>query len=304
MGEERGPTVIKRSEMPEAPTVTGGAGTLPRVTSAATPRERRGRLRRIRTRLRQLGLVATAVLPPPLKRWVYRACFGYRISPRAQVGLAYLDCESLTVGAESRISHGVVFLGCGQVTLGQHVHLGSLNLFSGGQRIELGDYSHVRRLCFINAIRDHDCTNDPDSTFILGYGSVITAEHRIDFTDRVEIGRCSILGGRNSSIWTHNIRTGQPVRIGNYCYLGSELRFAPGATIPDCCVVGLASVITRPFQEPYSLIAGVPAKVRRPLEERDYALIFGKTRPDLPDEEYPAPPSTVTGSGNGGTMAE
>lgn len=252
-----------------------------------------GRFARIRARIRRLGLVLTAVLPQPLKRWIYRGCFGYRISSRAQVGIAYLDCDSLTVGDDTRISHGVVFLGCGQVEIGRHVHLGSLNLFSGGRRIELRDYSHVRRLCFINAIRDHDCTNDPDSVFILGYGSVVTAEHRIDFTDRVEIGRCSILGGRNSSIWTHNIRLGKPVRIGNYCYVGSEVRIAPGAEIPDCSIVGLASVITRPLQPSYSLIAGVPARVVRALTEADYPYIFGKTRRDLPEETYPVPPGVV-----------
>lgn len=230
----------------------------------------------------------------PLKRFVYRWGFGYRISRTARIGIAYLDCASLTIGDQTQIAHGNVFLRCGDVTIGNHVRIGPLNLLHGGERIVLDDYAEIRRLNFISAIHDHDCTNQPDSSFYLGYGAVITAEHRIDFTDRVRIGRRSILGGRNSSIWTHNIRTGIPVEIGDYCYIGSEARFAPGASVADCCVVGLGSVLIRPQTEPYSLIAGVPAVRKRGLGEADYPLIFGKTRRDLPDEPVCPPPPRST----------
>jgi hypothetical protein len=46
--------------------------------------------------------------------------------------------------------------------------------------------------------------NEIDPVFLLGDGSIVTTGHKIDFTDRVEIGRRVILGGRNSSLWTHN----------------------------------------------------------------------------------------------------
>lgn len=241
-------------------------------------------------------LMLTALLPGMLKRAVYRFGFGYRIGRKARIGMAVLDCAKLEIGDHARIGHGVVFLGCGDVTIGKHAIIGALNLFRGGRQIALGDYSTVIRLNVINAIPDHDCTNEPDSSFYLDYGGVVTAEHRIDFTDRVRIGRCSIFGGRNSTIWTHNRRAGIPVEIGDYCYVGSEIRMAPGARIPDCCIVGLGSVITKPLREPFSMIAGVPAKRRRPLTSEDYELIFGKTRKDLPDESYPHPPKIEAAS--------
>jgi acetyltransferase-like isoleucine patch superfamily enzyme len=118
----------------------------------------------------------------------------------------------------------------------------------------------------------------------LGYGSVVTAEHRIDFTDRVTIGRCTTIAGRNSSIWTHNRRVGSSVLIGDFCYVGSEVRMAPGAHIGDCCVVGLGAVVTRGSIESNWLIGGVPARPLRQLKTDDYELVFAKTRPDLPDE--------------------
>lgn len=244
----------------------------------------------MKRRVRVATLMLLAVMPGPLKRLGYKWFFGYRIGRRVRIGIVFLDCVHLTIEDDAKISHGVAFLRCGEVHIGEHASIGPLNLFRGGERIHLGDYSLVLRLNVINAIPDHDCVNDPDSSFYLGYGSVVTAEHRIDFTARVSIGRCSIFGGRNSSIWTHNRRDGLPVEIGDYCYVGSEIRMAPGTRIPDCCIVGLGSVVTHRLGESYSLIAGVPAKSQRSLTADDYELIFGKTRRDLPDETYPTPP--------------
>jgi acetyltransferase-like isoleucine patch superfamily enzyme len=253
--------------------------------------------------LRTVGLVLAALLPQLLKRAVYRWCFGYRVAPGAFVGFAFLDCERLVVEEGARIAHGVAFLGCGEVRVGKHVHLGSLNLFAGGDRIELDDYSHVRRLNFINAIRDHDCTNAPDSSFYLGWGAVVTAEHRIDFTDRVRNARCSILAGRGTSLWTHNIRTGRPVVIGDYCYVGSECRFSPGTGVPDCSIVGLGSVVTRLLDRSWSLYAGVPAEWKRPVRPDDFPMLFGQNRKDLPESELPKPPPEVL-SNEAGRPAE
>jgi acetyltransferase-like isoleucine patch superfamily enzyme len=112
---------------------------------------------------------------------------------------------------------------------------------------------------------------------------VVTAEHRIDFTDRVAIGRCTTIAGRNSSIWTHNRRSASPVVIGDFCYVGSEVRIAPGVRMGDCCIVGLGAVVTRGNIESNWLIGGVSARPIRRLRTEDYELIFVKTRPDLPD---------------------
>jgi acetyltransferase-like isoleucine patch superfamily enzyme len=252
---------------------------------------------------RKLGLLVIALLPGSLKRLLYRAFFGYRIEPGSRVGLAYLDCARLTIGAGTSIGHGVAFLRCGEVSIGRHVRIGPLNLFRGGRSIQLDDYAEVLRLNVINSIPETDRAK-PDASFHLGFGSIITAEHRIDFTDGVRIGRCSIFGGRNSSIWTHNRRTGLPVMIGEFCYVGSEIRMAPGAKVPDCCVVALGSVVTSEIAEPFSLIGGVPAKRLRGLDARDDELIFGKTRLDIPDDLYPPHPDGPAASRRSATTNE
>ena len=120
----------------------------------------------------------------------------------------------------------------------------------------------------------------------LGPGAVVTSGHRIDFTDRVTLGKNVIVGGRNSSLWTHNRQETAPIEIGDFCYLGSEVRLAPGAKLPDECVLGIGAVLVGEIKEPRSLVAGVPAKAVRPLDEKDLARIRRKTRGDMPDDFY------------------
>ncbi len=142
------------------------------------------------------------------------------------------------------------------------------------------------RLNVLNAIPDHDCTTHPESVLEIGPGTVITSGHRIDFTDRVTLGRNVIVGGRNSSLWTHNRQETAPIEIGDFCYLGSEVRLAPGAKLPDECILGIGAVLVGEIKEPRSLVAGVPAKAVRPLDEKDLARIRRKTRGDMPDDFY------------------
>jgi len=165
-----------------------------------------------------------------------------------------------------------------------HVRIGHLNIFRGGAEVNLARYSEVIRMNEINSIPDPDVVNPTDPRFLLGAGSIVTTGHKIDFTDRVVIGRRSILGGRNSSLWTHNRQRTLPIEIGSFAYVGSEIRIAPGGTIPSNCIVGIGSVITGEITTEGHLIAGVPAKVLKELDDDDKFLIRRKTRLDLPDD--------------------
>ena len=121
-----------------------------------------------------------------------------------------------------------------------------------------------------------------DPTLNLGIGTVITTGHWIDFTDRITIGHNSIIGGRNSSLWTHNRQRTRPIEIGPHCYLGSEIRVAPGVELPTLGVIAVGSVLIGSYDLSRSLIAGNPAKVLRELNERDLFLVTRKTRKDIP----------------------
>jgi acetyltransferase-like isoleucine patch superfamily enzyme len=225
-----------------------------------------------------------ALFPSFLKRPLYRWFFGYKIGKRVSIGVSLIDARECMIGDDVSIGHLNVVIGVGKFTAGDHVRIGHLNIFRGGDEVNLGRYSEIIRLNEINSIPDPDVVNPTDPRFLLGAGSIITTGHKIDFTDRVVIGRRSILGGRNSSLWTHNRQRTLPIEIGSFAYIGSEIRVAPGGSIPSNCIVGIGSVITGEITVEGHLIAGVPGKVLKELDDNDKFLIRRKTRLDLPDD--------------------
>lgn len=235
-------------------------------------------------KLRLLMLVVCAILPSFLKRPIYRLFFGYKIGKRVRIGLSIIDAGECNIDDDVRMGHFNVVTRVRKLTIKDHVRIGHLNIIRGGDEVSLGRYCEIIRMNEINSIPDPEVVNKIDPVFLLGDGSIVTTGHKIDFTDRVEIGRRVILGGRNSSIWTHNRQRTLPITIGSLVYMGSEIRMAPGSAIPARSIVGIGSVITAALTEEGKLIAGVPAKTIKELSQEDQFLIERKTRPDLPDD--------------------
>jgi carbonic anhydrase/acetyltransferase-like protein (isoleucine patch superfamily) len=240
-----------------------------------------------RSRWPRLALLAVVgLLPGPIKRPLYRALFGYRIGRGVRIGLVILDAEAVDLGDGTEIGHLNLVTRVGSLVTGKSVRIGALNIIRGGERVRLGDYAEVMRLNVLNAIPDHDCTTSPVSRLEIGAGAVVVSGHRIDFTDQVTIGRNVIVGGRNSSLWTHNRQQTAPIAIGDFCYLGSEVRLAPGARLAERSILGLGSVLAGAIDTPGSLVGGVPARIIRPLTAEDDALVHRKARRDAPDDLY------------------
>jgi carbonic anhydrase/acetyltransferase-like protein (isoleucine patch superfamily) len=231
-------------------------------------------------------LAVVGLLPGPIKRPLYRALFGYRIGRGVRIGLVILDAEAVELGDGTEIGHLNLITRVGSLVTGKAVRIGALNIIRGGERVVLGDYVEVMRLNVLNAIPDHDCTTSPVSRLEIRAGAVVVSGHRIDFTDRVTIGRNVIVGGRNSSLWTHNRQQTAPIAIGDFCYLGSEVRLAPGARLAERSILGLGSVLAGAIDTPGSLVGGVPARILRPLTAEDDALVHRKARRDAPDDLY------------------
>ncbi|HEX3249053.1 MAG TPA: hypothetical protein VHS05_06480 [Pyrinomonadaceae bacterium] len=237
-----------------------------------------------RSRSRLLVLAALAILPSFLKRPLYRLFFGYKIGKRVRIGISLIDARDCAIEDDVQIGHLNVITRVEKLRIGDHVRIGHLNIIRGGASVSLGRYCEIIRMNEINSIPDPEVVNQIDPVFILGDGSIVTTGHKIDFTDRVEIGRRVILGGRNSSLWTHNRQRTMPITIGSMVYIGSEIRMAPGSAVPARSIVGIGSVITAQLTDEGKLIAGVPAKTVKELSSEDQFLIERKTRPDLPDD--------------------
>ncbi|PYS69442.1 MAG: hypothetical protein DMF69_17015, partial [Acidobacteria bacterium] len=176
------------------------------------------------SRSRFLILALLAFLPTFLKRPCYRLFFGYRIGKRVSIGISIIDAGTCEIDDDVTIGHFNVVTRVGKFVVRDHTRIGHLNIIRGGDEVSLGRYSEIMRLNEINSIPEPDAVNQLDPRFTLGDGSIVTTGHKIDFTDRVQIGRRVILGGRNSSLWTHNRQRTLPITIGELVYIGSEIR--------------------------------------------------------------------------------
>ncbi len=235
-------------------------------------------------RLRLGGLALVALLPPSWKPLVYRRLFGYRVAAGVRIGLSLIDARDCEIEEHTEIGHGNVIVDVGRLHIGDHVRIGSLNVVRGGDEVRLGRYAKVMRRNELNSIVGPDLVNTADPRLLVGAGTVITDGHRLDFTDRIELGERVIIGGRNSSLWSHNRQRTAPIVIGARTYVGSESRLAPGSCLPARCIVALGSVVSGTLAGDESLIGGVPARVLRPLDEHDLYLVDRPTRGDLPED--------------------
>jgi acetyltransferase-like isoleucine patch superfamily enzyme len=236
-------------------------------------------------RLRFAVGVALALLPSPLKIPLYRWLYGYRIGKGVRIGLSPLiGVRRCRIGDHTRIGSFNLFYEVSDLEVGDHTRIGFLNLFRGGQVITIGRYATILRQNVFNSIIDRNFVDPVEPVLHLGTGSVVTSGHWLDFSAGIDIGSHTVVGGRNSSFWTHNRQRGRGISVGCHCYMGSEVRVAPGTEVPPLCIVALGSVLTGRPSPPRSLIGGNPASVVRPLRQHDLFLIARKTRDDIPDE--------------------
>ncbi len=228
--------------------------------------------------------VLLALLPSRLKNVVYRRVFGYRIGRDVRIGFSPLiGVVQCRIGDHVRIGSFNLFHRVEDLAIGEHARIGFLNLFRGGQKIRIGAYTTIIRQNVFNSIIDPDFSHPVDSVLELGQGVSIASGHWFDFSARIEIGSHSIVAGRNSSLWTHSRQRGKPILVGCHCFLGSEVRVAPGVEIPSFCIVALGSVVRGQFEQSRSLIGGNPASATRALRAHELQFLLHRTRPDLPD---------------------
>jgi acetyltransferase-like isoleucine patch superfamily enzyme len=196
------------------------------------------------------------ILPWPLRRWFLVNCFGYQIHPTARIGLAWIRPQRLVMEEHTRIGHLTVFKNADLLHLKAHSLIGRGNWITG----------------FPSGSKDffaHQTGRRPE--LILGEHSAITNRHLIDCTDRVEIGRFATMAGFNSQLLAHSIdlaenrQHSQPIRIGDYCFVGTNCVVLGGSVLPDYCVLGAKSLLNKAHAETHRLYAGVPAKAIKEL---------------------------------------
>jgi acetyltransferase-like isoleucine patch superfamily enzyme len=191
------------------------------------------------------------LLPWPVRRWVLVHGFGYAIHPTAWIGLSWIFPEHLEMKEGSRIGHFTVAIHLDRLSLGACATISRGNWITGYPRGRGRHFSH---------------RTDRQPALIVGSQSAITKNHHLDCTDLVEIGAFTTVAGYRSQFLTHSIdlernrQDAAPIRIGDYCFLGSNVVVLGGARLPDRSVLGAKALLNHAYTESGWLYAGVPAR--------------------------------------------
>jgi acetyltransferase-like isoleucine patch superfamily enzyme len=206
------------------------------------------------------------LLPWSLKRWLLQHFFDYEIDRSARIGLAWVYPKHLRMGKKTKIDHFTVA-----------IHLDS---------IELRDYATIGRSNWITghpAQSDLYFTHQKDRRprLIIGEHSAITKKHYLDCTHEIRIGQFSIIAGHQSELLTHSIdivagrQDSKPIGIGDYCLVSTRCIILGGARLPSQSILAAGAVLTKEFDECFSLYGGVPARLIKKIPQE--AVYFHRT---------------------------
>jgi acetyltransferase-like isoleucine patch superfamily enzyme len=207
------------------------------------------------------------VLPWPLRRRALNAIFGFSIDASARVGLSIIFADEVSMAGRARIGH--------------FNYIGQLDRLELHEESIIGNFNWIAGLS--RKINTPFYKKNPGrrSELLMKRASLITHQHYIDCSDRIEIGMYTGIAGFRSQLVTHGIeplscrQTCAPIIIGDYSMIGSGSQILKGVRIPNCCLVSAGSVVNHVKSEPYSLIAGNPAVHVRKIPET--AKYFSRT---------------------------
>jgi maltose O-acetyltransferase len=141
------------------------------------------------------------------------------------IRIRLLSLGCMNVGPGTIVKSRCTFIGPGPVTIGRKCYVGFQSVFEASAAIEIGD-----------------------EVYIAHRVSILTLTH--------EIGDRAQRAGALVSL---------PVRIGDGCWLGTDVTVLPGVKVGDGCVIAAGAVVTSDCA-PDGLYAGVPARHIRDLE--------------------------------------
>jgi acetyltransferase-like isoleucine patch superfamily enzyme len=198
-------------------------------------------------------------LPNLIKIFIYRTIFKYKIGSNVKIGLSWIFVEDLIIGDEVKIGNFNRFKNIPFVSIGNNTIISSYNHFTSTS-------------VFYSERGKQEKNVNP--RLVIGKEVGIALRHYFDIQDELSIGDFSTIAGIDSQFFTHqidilnNCQSAKPISIGKYCMIGSGVKFSPGTFISDYTIVAMGSVVHGNHPELYSLIAGNPAKLIKPVNEK------------------------------------
>lgn len=189
--------------------------------------------------------VFVSVLPLNILRVLGYQIIGYKIA-KSKIGFGALILVDSFIINQSKIGWFNLFIGPMKVLIAENVSIGHQNKFICGYWVLQNQYQEFNY----------------SRTLQIEESALITSNHYFDITGTFILGERSWIAGTESQFWTHGAGTqNRTIKIGNDCYIGSAVRFAPNTSIGNNSLVALGSVVSNQFQNENVLIGGAPARI-------------------------------------------
>jgi len=188
--------------------------------------------------------------PVPVRVFFLRKILGFSIGDNVKIGRSLILVKNACIG--------------------DGVYIGDFTVIKGLDVLKMGRSSRIGKFNWITAFPSNSTKHfleevDRKTHLIIGEEAAITSRHIIDCTDSVTIGKYSTFAGFRSQILTHaidiytNRQRSYPVKIGDYCFVGTGSIFLPGSELPSYSVAAAGAVFTKKHDELYGIYGGVPA---------------------------------------------
>lgn len=207
------------------------------------------------------------ILPLPwiLRRRLLCWRYGYKIDPTARIGRSIILAEALVMKANSRIGNFTFCKRIDKLELNERGSIGAFNFITGFTTLCDSSFKHFAH------VADRHCE------LIVGRHSAITSRHFFDCNGGIYIGDFATVAGIRSQFLTHSIdiykcrQDAMPIRVGDYCFVGTSVLMLPGSELPAYSILAGGSVVTKALSDSNVVYAGIPAKMVKELNQSDVA---------------------------------
>lgn len=202
-----------------------------------------------------LMAIVCLFFPSAIKRWLLNR-LGHSIAKTARIGFSIVATDRLVLSDGASIGHLNIIKKLRTLELGQNSSIGHMNWVSAFPWTNTDHFTHV---------------NDRGA-LIIGDESAITTGHYLDCTASITVGNFTTIAGRGTHFLTHGIdiellrQDAAPIRVGDYCLVGTRSLLLAGASLNNRCVLAAGSTLTRRPTVENQLYAGVPAVPKKTLK--------------------------------------
>lgn len=119
--------------------------------------------------------------------------------------------------------------------------------------------------------------NEPTAFLGLSPGCYIQGRNGIEIDVGCRVGPGVKIISANHDSYDYDIaQDGKPIKIGKYCWIGANAVLLPEVILGDHTIVAAGAVVTHSFEEGNCIIAGVPAKQIKKINDYKGHTFRGK----------------------------